>query len=131
MQEPSKSTLTISLQLPSQVKSQGSKDKEALRLQVEFHEEDRLAREKAQQVEESNITWDDIQVRIDADYQLAERLQAQEQHELTIEEKSTLFQQLLKKRRKFFATKRAEEKRNRPPIRAQQRSIMCAYLKNM
>ncbi|GJW12998.1 hypothetical protein Tco_0017131 [Tanacetum coccineum] len=26
---------------------------------------------------------------------------------------------------------RAEEKRNRPPIRAQQRSIMCAYLKNM
>ncbi|GJU72945.1 hypothetical protein Tco_1264350, partial [Tanacetum coccineum] len=28
-------------------------------------------------------------------------------------------------------TKRAEEKRNRPPTRAQQRSIMCTYLKNM
>ncbi|GJV95634.1 hypothetical protein Tco_1547211 [Tanacetum coccineum] len=27
--------------------------------------------------------------------------------------------------------KRAEEKRNRPPTRAQQRSIMCTYLKNM
>ncbi|GJU82074.1 hypothetical protein Tco_1284439 [Tanacetum coccineum] len=27
--------------------------------------------------------------------------------------------------------KRAEEKRNKPPIRAQQRSIMCTYLKNM
>ncbi|GKF78101.1 hypothetical protein Tco_0230571, partial [Tanacetum coccineum] len=27
--------------------------------------------------------------------------------------------------------KRAEEKRNKPPTRAQQRSIMCTYLKNM
>ncbi|GKA34885.1 hypothetical protein Tco_0721314 [Tanacetum coccineum] len=121
MQEPSESTPTISLQLPSHAKDQGSKDKgkakmiepekplkkknhikfdeeEALRLQAEFDEEDRLAREKAQQV--------------------------QEQQELTIEEKSTLFQQLLEKRRKFFAAKRAKEKRNRPPTRAQQRSIM-------
>ncbi|GJZ93164.1 hypothetical protein Tco_0665229, partial [Tanacetum coccineum] len=154
MKEPSESTPTISLQLPLQVKSQGSKDKgkammiepekslkkkdqikfdeeEALRLQAEFDEEDRLAREKAQQEEEANIAWDDIQAKIDADYQLAERLQVQEQQELTIEEKSTLFQQLLEKRRKFFAAKRAEEKRNRPPTRAQQRSIMCTYLKNM
>ncbi|GJZ51023.1 hypothetical protein Tco_0605538 [Tanacetum coccineum] len=132
MQEPSESTITISLQLPSQVKGSGSKDKgkanmiepemplkkkdqikfdeeEALRLQEEFDEEDRLAREKAQQVQEANIAWDDIQTKIDADYQLAERLQVQEQHELTIKEKSTLFQQLLEKRRKFFAVKRAEE----------------------
>ncbi|GKA86755.1 putative ribonuclease H-like domain-containing protein [Tanacetum coccineum] len=36
-----------------------------------------------------------------------------------------------KKRRKFFSAKRAEEKRNRPPTKAQQRSIMCTYLKNM
>ncbi|GJS21606.1 hypothetical protein Tco_0450238 [Tanacetum coccineum] len=33
--------------------------------------------------------------------------------------------------RKFFVAKRAEEKRNRPPTKAQQRSIMCTYLKNM
>ncbi|GJV28685.1 reverse transcriptase domain-containing protein [Tanacetum coccineum] len=50
---------------------------------------------------------------------------------MTIEEKSKLFQQLLEKRRKFFAAKRAEEKRNRPPTKAQQRSIMCTYLKNI
>nr|GFD13225.1 hypothetical protein [Tanacetum cinerariifolium] len=37
----------------------------------------------------------------------------------------------LEKRRKFFAAKRSEEKRNKPPIRAQQRSIMCTYLKNI
>ncbi|GJT58161.1 hypothetical protein Tco_0993215 [Tanacetum coccineum] len=44
-----------------------------------------------------------------------------ERMELTIEEKSTLFQQLLEIRRKFFTAKRAEENRNRPPTRAQQR----------
>ncbi|GJT65831.1 hypothetical protein Tco_1017311 [Tanacetum coccineum] len=140
MQEPSESTPTISLQLPSQVKGQGSKDmgkskmieadkplkkkdqikfdeeealrlqakfdeEEALRLQAKFDEEDRLARKKAQQ--------------------------AQEQQELTIREKSTLFVQLLEKRKKHFATKRAKEKINRPPTRAQHRSIMYTYQKNM
>ncbi|GJU85432.1 hypothetical protein Tco_1292978 [Tanacetum coccineum] len=51
-------------------------EEEALRLQANFDEEDKIAREKAQQVEEANIAWDDIQEKIDADYQLAERLQA-------------------------------------------------------
>ncbi|GJZ98100.1 putative ribonuclease H-like domain-containing protein [Tanacetum coccineum] len=62
--------------------------------------------------------------KIDVDYQLAQRLQAQEQEEFTIEERAKLFQQLLEKRRKHFAAKRAEEKRNRPLTKAQQRSIM-------
>nr|GEX72833.1 hypothetical protein [Tanacetum cinerariifolium] len=35
------------------------------------------------------------------------------------------------KTRKFFAAKRAEDKRNKPPTQAQQRKIMCTYLKNM
>ncbi|GKF49276.1 hypothetical protein Tco_0142527 [Tanacetum coccineum] len=87
----------------------------ALKLQAGFDEEERLAREKAEKEKEANIalieTWDDIQEKIDSDHQLAERLQAQEQEKLSIEEKATLFQQLLEKRRKHFATKRAEEKR--------------------
>ncbi|GJV99784.1 hypothetical protein Tco_1555036 [Tanacetum coccineum] len=58
-------------------------------------------------------------------------MQAQEQEELSIEEKATLFQQLLEKRRKYFAAKRAEEKRNKSPTKAQQRKIMCTYLKSM
>nr|GEZ92699.1 hypothetical protein [Tanacetum cinerariifolium] len=58
------------------------------------------------------------------DHQLAERLQAQEQEELTDAEKATLFQQLLEKRRKHFAAKRAEEKRNKPPTQAQKKKIM-------
>ncbi|GJU12411.1 putative ribonuclease H-like domain-containing protein [Tanacetum coccineum] len=153
-EEEQATTPTVSSQQPSQVKGQGSKDKgkakmieqekhlkkkdqikfdeeEALRPQAKFDEEDRLAREKAQQVEEANIAWDDIQAKIDVDYQLAERLQAQEQQELTIEEKFTLFVQLLEKRKKHFAAKRAEEQRNEPSTRAQQRSIMSTYLKNM
>ncbi|GKC36913.1 hypothetical protein Tco_1049297 [Tanacetum coccineum] len=107
----------------------------ALNLQAEFDEEERLAREKAEKEQEANIalieTWDDIQAKIDADHQLAERLQAQEQEELSVEEKATSFQQLLEKRRKNFAAKRAEEKRNKPPTKAQQRKIICTYLKNM
>nr|GEW99764.1 hypothetical protein [Tanacetum cinerariifolium] len=39
--------------------------------------------------------------------------------------------ELLEKRRKFFAAKRAKEKRNKPPTQAQQRKIMCTYLKNV
>nr|GEW26769.1 hypothetical protein [Tanacetum cinerariifolium] len=67
----------------------------------------------------------------DKDYQLAKRLQAKEQQDLNDEEKATLFMQLLEKRRKFFAAKRVEEKRNKPPTQAQQRTIMCTYLKNI
>ncbi|GKB47690.1 hypothetical protein Tco_0898443, partial [Tanacetum coccineum] len=73
----------------------------------------------------------DIQAMIKTDYEKAQRLQAKEEEELTVDEKATLFQQLLEKRRKYFTAKRAEEKRNRPPTRSQQRSIMCTYLKNM
>ncbi|GJW54719.1 hypothetical protein Tco_0098804 [Tanacetum coccineum] len=73
-------------------------DKEVdLKLQAKFDEEEILAREKAKKVEEANIalieTWDDIQAKIDADHQLAERLLVQEQEELSVEEKATLFQQ--------------------------------------
>ncbi|GJW69210.1 hypothetical protein Tco_0123634 [Tanacetum coccineum] len=84
----------------------------------------KLSIEKPQQIEEDNIALDDVQAKVEADYQLAQRLQAQEQEELTNEEKARLFVQFLEQRRKHFAAKRVEEKRNRPPTRAQQRSIM-------
>ncbi|GKF24759.1 hypothetical protein Tco_0077081, partial [Tanacetum coccineum] len=121
---------------PMKKKVQIMLDEEAaLNLQAEFDEEERLAREKAEKEKEANIAlieeWDDIQAKIDVDHQLAERLQVQKQEELSDAEKATLFQQLLEKRRKHFAAKRAEEKRNKPPTKAQQRQIMCTYLKNM
>ncbi|GJV14030.1 putative ribonuclease H-like domain-containing protein [Tanacetum coccineum] len=80
----------------------------AQRLQAEFDEQERIEREKAEVNIALKETWDDIQAKIKADQLLAERLQAREQEELTIEERAILFQQLLENRRKHFATKRAE-----------------------
>nr|GFA79815.1 hypothetical protein [Tanacetum cinerariifolium] len=70
-------------------------EKAAKKLQAKFDEEERLAREKAEKEERANIAlikeWDDIQATIDADHQLAKRLQAQEQEELCDAKKATLF----------------------------------------
>nr|GEW70884.1 ribonuclease H-like domain-containing protein [Tanacetum cinerariifolium] len=78
---------------------------------------------KSQQKQEANEalinTWDDIQARIDADAHLAQQLQEQEQNELTDAEKAKLFMEFMEKRRKFFAAKKAKEKRNKPPTKAQ------------
>ncbi|GJR66336.1 putative reverse transcriptase domain-containing protein [Tanacetum coccineum] len=49
---------------------------------------------------------------MDADYELAVKLQVKEQGELTIEEKSRLFVELKNKRKKNFARLRAEERLN-------------------
>ncbi|GJV29879.1 hypothetical protein Tco_1386327 [Tanacetum coccineum] len=62
---------------------------------------------------------------------LAKRLQDEEQEQFTDAEKAILFVQFLDQRRKHFAAKKAEEKRGRPLRRAQKRSIMCTYLKNI
>ncbi|GJR78841.1 putative ribonuclease H-like domain-containing protein [Tanacetum coccineum] len=143
-EEEQATTPTVSSQQPSQVKVQDKGkgilveepvksitkkdqiklDEElAFKLQAE-EEEERLAREKVKANVALTEEWNDIQAKIEADQLLAERLQAREQEELTIEERAKLFQQLLEKRRKFFAAKRAEEKRNKPPTRAQQMSII-------
>ncbi|GJX32105.1 hypothetical protein Tco_0241960 [Tanacetum coccineum] len=99
IQELGESTTTISLQLSSQqshnkgkgiliehAKPMNKKDltrldeETTLNLQAEFDKEERLASEKAEKEEETNIalieTWDDIQAKIDADHQLAKRMQA-------------------------------------------------------
>ncbi|GJS42946.1 hypothetical protein Tco_0567989 [Tanacetum coccineum] len=55
---------------------------------------------------------------------LAERLQAREQEELIDEEKARLFVELLEKKKKHVAALRAQEKRNKPPTKAQ-RKVQC------
>ncbi|GJT54757.1 hypothetical protein Tco_0989811 [Tanacetum coccineum] len=87
------------------------------------------------QEEEANITliksWDNTQAMIDADFELAQRLQTEEQGEITNEERSRLFVELMNKRKKHFAMLRAEEKRRKPPTKAQKMNLMSTYLKNM
>ncbi|GJR39706.1 retrovirus-related pol polyprotein from transposon TNT 1-94 [Tanacetum coccineum] len=151
-EEEQETTPKVSSQQPSQVNVQDKgkgkmvesekpmKKKELIRLdeeiasklQAEFDEEVRLVREKAEKEEEANIvSWDNVQAMIDADYQMAQQMQAEEQEKLSIEEKSKLFVQLLEARKKHFAAMRAQEKRNKPPTKAQKRNTMSTYLKNM
>ncbi|GJT38424.1 hypothetical protein Tco_0938289 [Tanacetum coccineum] len=86
-EEEQATTPTVSSQQPSQVKVQDkgkgiiveepvkmkkkdqiSLDEElAFKLQAEEEEEERFAIEKAQQVEEANIAWDDVQSKIEGD----------------------------------------------------------------
>ncbi|GJV76590.1 hypothetical protein Tco_1508174 [Tanacetum coccineum] len=81
---------------------------------------ERMARHKEE--EDNLISWDNTQAMMEADYELAQRLQAEEQGELTIEERSKLFLELMNKRKKHFAKLRAEEIRRKPPTKAQKES---------
>ncbi|GKB46699.1 putative ribonuclease H-like domain-containing protein, partial [Tanacetum coccineum] len=81
-----------------------------------------VTRPKARGEEDENIAeWDNVQAMIDADYELAARLQAQEQEELTIEERSKMFVDLMDKIKKHFARLGAEEQRRKSPTKAQKR----------
>ncbi|GJW28348.1 hypothetical protein Tco_0045223 [Tanacetum coccineum] len=145
LQEPSETRTITTTTIPSKDKGKGImveeplKKKEqirldeelALKIQAEEEEQARLPREKAEKDEEANISRDNVQAMIEADRLLAERLQAKEQEELTDEEKARLFVELLEKRKKHFAALRAQEKRNKPPTKAQKKSTMSTYLKHM
>ncbi|GKF01413.1 hypothetical protein Tco_0028336 [Tanacetum coccineum] len=64
---------------------------------------------------------------IKADRLLAERLQSREQEELTNKENARLFVELLEERKKHFAALRAQEKRNKPPTKAQKKKIQKLF----
>nr|GFA00312.1 hypothetical protein [Tanacetum cinerariifolium] len=119
---------------PLKKKDQIAFDEEVVRkleaqMKSKMEEEERIAREK----DEANIAvieeWDDVQATIDTDRQLAEQLQTQERERRSIEERSKLLAELIKYKRKYFAAKRAEEIRNKPPTKAQQKSLMYTYMK--
>ncbi|GKD46540.1 hypothetical protein Tco_1271185 [Tanacetum coccineum] len=123
VQEPSKFITTTSPSQPSQLLQAKDKGKEKMK------KKRKLAKQRE---EDANIAeWDNVQAIIHADYELAARLQAQEQEELIVEEKSKLFVELMDKRKKRFARLRAEEQRRKPPTKAQKRNQICTYLKNM
>nr|GEX96275.1 glutamic acid-rich protein-like [Tanacetum cinerariifolium] len=87
------------------------------KLQAE-EEEEMIAREKAQQIEEVNIAWDDVQAKINKKLFTSRRTRCIVYGKGKIDaEKEKLFMEFLEKRRKFFAAKRDEEKRNRPPTK--------------
>nr|GEZ11060.1 hypothetical protein [Tanacetum cinerariifolium] len=73
----------------------------------------------------------DVQAQIQADEDLAQRMLEEERDSLSIEERSRLLTEFINQRKKMLATKRAEEKKNKPPTQDQQRTYMSNYIKNI
>nr|GEZ04999.1 hypothetical protein [Tanacetum cinerariifolium] len=77
-------------------------EQESRRLQAELDQEQRLAEEEAQKALEANIVvieqWHDVQTKIEADFELAQRLHQEEQELLTDDEKAELFMEFLEKK---------------------------------
>ncbi|GKB14991.1 hypothetical protein Tco_0848914 [Tanacetum coccineum] len=128
--------------------------KVAQKLQEQLHAElevkDRLAREKVEKEPEKPIDeevrleiereeeasnaalieeWDAIEARIDADAQLAERLQAEEREQMSVEERARLRMEFIAARNKLFAAKRAKEQRKKPPTKVEQRKKFLQTVK--
>nr|GEW16857.1 hypothetical protein [Tanacetum cinerariifolium] len=106
MQEPSETPspkLIVSSQKPSQAKDKGN----------------------GKMVEPKKLLKRKEQAMMDADCKLAAKLQKEEKGELSIKKKSKLFVELMNMRKKHFEMLRAEEKRRRPPTKAQKRKQMC------
>ncbi|GKB93998.1 hypothetical protein Tco_0980135 [Tanacetum coccineum] len=113
-------------------KARGVVVQEPTQLEAELIEEERLARKKEKEANIALIeSWDNTQAMMEADFELAQRLQTEEQGEITIEEISRLFVELMNKRKKHFAMLRVEKKRRKPPTKAQKRNLMSIYLKNI
>ncbi|GJX51125.1 hypothetical protein Tco_0277970 [Tanacetum coccineum] len=131
VQEPSEFKTTSSSLQASQLLQDKDKGKGIMvEPEVPLKKKDQTAMQKE---EEANIalleSWDNTQAMMDADFQLAQQMQTEEQEQLSIEEKSKLFVELLEKRKKHFAALRAQEKRSKPPTKAQKRNIKCSKTK--
>nr|GEY53071.1 hypothetical protein [Tanacetum cinerariifolium] len=72
-----------------------------------------------------------LEAQMQVKFEEEERLQVEEQRDLTIKERSKQFVKLMDQRKKHFAKLRAKEIRRKPPTKAQKRNQMCTYLKNM
>ncbi|GJT45641.1 hypothetical protein Tco_0954356 [Tanacetum coccineum] len=105
----------------------------AVRLQAELEEEERQRIAMVHEAASSfNVEeWDDIQARIEADEELTLKFQVEEKEKYTEAEQARMLVNLINQRKRYFAAQRAEERRNKPPTQAQQRTYMSNYIKHM
>ncbi|GKD37737.1 hypothetical protein Tco_1257944 [Tanacetum coccineum] len=105
----------------------------ALRLQAELDEELRVERERQEEASKVTIAemFDEVQARMDADYELTARITQEEQEKYTIKERARLLAEFFERRKKQLAAERVEAIRNKPPTKTQLRNLMMTYLKNM
>ncbi|GJS33394.1 hypothetical protein Tco_0531776 [Tanacetum coccineum] len=109
--------IMIEPEVPLKRKDQVALDEELVRnlqaqLEAEIIEEEKLARKQEEEVSIALIeSWDNTQAMMEVDFELAQRIQTEEQGEITIKERSRLFAELMNKRKKHFTMLRAEENR--------------------
>ncbi|GKD55272.1 hypothetical protein Tco_1288659, partial [Tanacetum coccineum] len=105
----------------------------AVRLQAKHKEEERQRITRVHEAASSfNVEeWEDIQARVEADEELAQRLQAEEREMYTEAEQARILIEHINQRKRYFSIQRAEERRNKPPTQAQQRTYMSNYIKHM
>ncbi|GKE39056.1 hypothetical protein Tco_1462461, partial [Tanacetum coccineum] len=75
--------------------------------------------------------WDDIKARVEADEELARRIQLEEREMYTEAEKARLLVDLVNQRKRYFAAQKVEAKRNKPMTQAHQRTYMSNYIMHM
>ncbi|GKA99201.1 hypothetical protein Tco_0827138 [Tanacetum coccineum] len=105
----------------------------AVRLQEQLDEEERqrIARVHEEASSFNIEEWEDIQATIEADEELAQRIQAEEREKYSKAEKARLLVELINLRKRYFVQQRDEERRNKPLTQAQQRTYMSNYIKHM
>ncbi|GKD11441.1 hypothetical protein Tco_1191126 [Tanacetum coccineum] len=96
--------------------------------------EPKKPKKKKDQIEYDADVAQRLQAELDKEARLEREIEkklGQEREELTIEERSKLFVELMNERKKHFARIRAEEQKRKPPTKTQKRNLMSTYLKNM
>ncbi|GJW36469.1 hypothetical protein Tco_0059389 [Tanacetum coccineum] len=104
----------------------------ARQLEVELQAEVERERQREEQASMDYIEnlYDEVQVRIDVDHELAVRLTHEEQEKYTMDKIAKLLAEFFERRKKQLAEERAAAIRNKPLIRTQLRSLMMTYLKH-
>ncbi|GKC60126.1 hypothetical protein Tco_1087724, partial [Tanacetum coccineum] len=105
----------------------------ALRLQAKLDKELKVERERQKEASKVVIAdmFDEVQARIDVDYELAARMTQEEQEKYIIKERAKLLAEFFKRRKKQLAAERAEAIKSKPPTKTQLRNLMMTYLNNM
>ncbi|GKB16230.1 hypothetical protein Tco_0850153 [Tanacetum coccineum] len=105
----------------------------AVRLQEELDEEERQKMARVHEAAQSftKKEWENIKARVEADEELSRRLQAEERNKYSEVDQAKMLVDLINQRKKYFAAQKAEAKRNKSMIQAQQRNYMINYTKHM
>ncbi|GJT94069.1 hypothetical protein Tco_1082914 [Tanacetum coccineum] len=104
-------------QLDQEESHRNAKDAEiALRLQEEIDAAGRHRMAKVHQATHgfTEDEWENIRERVEADEELAQKLQAEEREKYSEVDQANMLVDLINQRKRFFAQQKAEAKRNKP-----------------